>query len=354
MTALRTESFDTLFKALRKGEVPGSLYLHGPEEVLKEEIVAEILDRTVDPSLRDFNYDQRSAASLDPEQAETLCTTLPMMADKRVVVIRDVESWNKRAKAKAAVLRYLGRPALETVLVLVQGGSEDDVDADLAAKTLSVRMDHLPSDRAQRWLVRRAEQLGVALEDSAAEHLVKVTGGGLSDIRSELDKLAGLGGGAPLTLDRVAALLGIRHGETQADWRDLVLEGQVGRAVSILPHLLAQTGVSGVGLVALLGPAVTGIGLARTLLDRGTRGAALVGAIKQALFRTRPPYRFGYDQAAAQWARLAPQWPLARIEAAFIALRRADERLKTTAVSDERAILFDLCMELVLPWQRAA
>lgn len=351
---MRTESFDTLFKALRKGEVPGSLYLHGPEDVLKEEVVAEVLDRAVDPSLRDFNYDQRSAASLDPEQAETLCTTLPMMADRRVVVIRDIESWNKRAKAKAAVIRYLERPAAETILVLVQGSTEEDVDADLAAKTLSVRMDPLPSDRAQRWLLRRAEQLGVVLEESAAEHLVKVTGGSLSEIRSELDKLAGLGGGAPLTLDRVADLLGIRHGETQADWRDLVLQGDIGRAVTILPHLLAQTGVSGVGLVSTLAPAVTGIGLARSLYDRGTRGGALANAVKQALFRIRPPHRFGYDQAASLWARVAPAWPAARVEAAFVALRRADERLKNTAVSDERAILFDLCMELALPWQRAA
>jgi hypothetical protein len=43
-----------------------------------------------------------------------------------------------------------------------------------------------------------------------------------------------------------------------------------------------------------------------------------------------------------------------RIEQALQVLRRADERLKSTAVSDERAILFDLCMELALPWQHAA
>ena len=66
-------TFDAFFKALRKGEVPNALYLHGAEDVLKEEAVAEILSRTLEPSLKDFNFDQRSAADLDPEQAETLC-----------------------------------------------------------------------------------------------------------------------------------------------------------------------------------------------------------------------------------------------------------------------------------------
>ena len=43
----------------------------------------------------------------DPDAVEALCTTLPMMSDRRLVVIRDVESWNKKARAKTAVLRYL-------------------------------------------------------------------------------------------------------------------------------------------------------------------------------------------------------------------------------------------------------
>src|SRR5262245_59738124 len=111
-------AFDSFFKALRKGEVPGVIYLHGTEDVLKEEAIAEILDRAVASTLRDFNVDQVSAADLAPERAETLCNTLPMMAERRVVVIRDVEAWAKRAKGRAAILRFLERPAPETILIL--------------------------------------------------------------------------------------------------------------------------------------------------------------------------------------------------------------------------------------------
>src|SRR5438046_8787451 len=105
--------FDTFFKALRRGEVPPALYFHGEEDVLKEEAVRELLDRVLDPGLRDFNLDQRSAAELDAEGVETVCHTLPMMADRRVVIVRDVAAWSRRAKAKGEMHRDLEKPAPE-------------------------------------------------------------------------------------------------------------------------------------------------------------------------------------------------------------------------------------------------
>jgi DNA polymerase-3 subunit delta len=346
-------SYDSFFRAVRKGEIPSVIYLHGPEDVLKEEAIAEILDRVLDPSLRDFNLDQRSATTLDAEGAETLCQSLPMMAERRVAIIRDVEAWAKRAKAKSTVLKYLERPAPETVLILVQGSGEDAVDPDLAAKAVSVAAHPLSTERAKRWLLMHAGRLQVQLDDQAADHLVKVADGSLSVLRAELEKVAGLADGGPLTLERVASLLGIRHGETQYDWRDAVLEDRTAVAIGMLSTILGQAGQSGVALVSLLGTGVIGIGLARAHFDRGVRGPSLVQAVKSSLFRARPA-RLSYDAAAGHWSRLAPSWPKARIDRALRALVAADERLKTTTLADERAILFDLVMELSVRWQAAA
>ena len=346
-------TFDALYKSIRKGEIPGAIYLYGAEDVLKDELIAEVVARALDPGTRDFNLDVRSATSLDPDQVEALCGTLPMMAERRVVVVRDVEAWNKRAKAKAAILHWLGRPAPETILILVQGGAEPERDPDLAAATSHAAAEPLTIERAKKWLLVQAARLGIVLEDDAASHLVRVTDGGLGLLQSELAKLSGLAGAEPLTLERVASLLGVRHGETQYDWRDAVLEGKAGPAAALLQHLLGQTGVTGVSLVTLIGTSLIGLGLARAHWDRGLRGGPLVQAIKSSLFRSRPQ-RVSFEAAANQWSRLVPSWPPARIERAIKRALEADLRLKNTAVSDERAILFDLVMEISLPWQAAA
>jgi len=345
-------SFDHLFRGVLKGEIPPAIYLHGPEEVLKDELVREVLDRLLDPSLRDFNLDLRSAASLTPEDAETLLNTLPMMADRRVAVIRDVEAWNKRARAKQTVLRYLERPAPETVLILVQGG-DGPLDKDLAGLTASAAAERLPPERARKWLELEAGRQGVELTGDAAQHLVRATDADLGVLKIELAKLSGLAEGRPLSVEMVGDLLGIRRGETPYDWRDLVLTGRTGQAIQVLPHVLAQPGVTGVSLVMLLGTSLLGIGLARAHQDRGASGGRLEGAVKRSLFRARPA-RVSYDAAAREWSRLAPAWPRARIDTAVRATLRADERLKSTALTSEQGILVDLILQLANPARAAA
>ena len=349
--------FDTFSKQLKSGEIAPAIYLYGEEDVLKEEAVRAIAERVVDPGTRDFNYDQRSAAQLDPEAVETLCNTLPMMADRRLVVIREIEAWQKRARAKAAVLRYLERPARETVLVLVQGAARkderDEPDSDLLRLALTIPVDRYAPRLAEKWVVKRAGERGIRLAPGAAEHLVKASEGDLALARSELDKLAGLGGDVEITLDQLSASLGVRHGETAPDWCDAVMSDQSGRAAAMLPALLAQPGVTGVSLLVQLGTQIVGLGLTRAYYDRGLRAGALERAVREALLRLRPPGRLDYRGSAERWSRLAEDWPAPRIEATLGAALQADRRLKSTSLADERGVLVDLIMTIA-PWAGAS
>lgn len=350
--------FDAFSRQIKGGDIPPAIYLYGEEDVLKDEAVRAVLDRVVDSGLRDFNYDVRSAAQLDPDAVEALCTTLPMMADRRLVVIRDVEAWNKRARARTAVLHYLEGPAPETVLILVQGAprredDKGDADADLAKVTCAVEVPRCTPKLAEKWVAKRAEERGVRLEPIAVSHLVKAVDADLGAARSELDKLAGLGGAGLVTLDQLTALLGVRHGETQADWCDAVLQDAPGRAASMLAPLLDQAGVTGVGLLTLLGTHLLGLGLARAQYDRGLRGAGLEKALFDAILRARPS-RLDYRAAAARWSRAAEAWPLRRVAAAIDAARAADRRLKGTTLADERGVLLDLVMQLAYRAREAA
>jgi DNA polymerase-3 subunit delta len=347
-------TLDALLRALAKGELARVYYLHGPEDVLKDEAVAAIVDRALDPGLRDFNLDQRSAGQLDPEAIFSLCTTLPMMAQRRVVVLREVEGWKRKPKTRAAFLAYLERPAAESVVILVQSSSEEAEDKELVRGAYAVCCEPLPADRALRWLLRRAASLGVSLEEAAANHLLLAAGGELSMVAAELQKLSALPSDAPLTAEQVGAVLGVRHGETIYDWRDAVLDGAGGPAASMLGPLLDQPGVTAVRLVSLLGTSLVGVGLARSHYDRKLRGASLQDAIFKTLLRTRVFGLPDYKKESARWAGWAAAWPMPRIRAALRAARDADEALKSTTISDERGILTDLVLGLALPRVEAA
>jgi DNA polymerase-3 subunit delta len=347
-------SMDALFRSLKKGEFASAYYLHGLEDVLKDEAVRTIIDSAVDPATRDFNFDQRSALQLDPEEIASLCNTLPMMAARRLVLFRDVEAWKRKTKPRTEFLRYLERPCPETLVILVQGSTEADEDKELARQAYTVRFDALSTERASRWLLHQAGRHGLELEPEAAEHLVRSVGADLGALSSELAKLASLPPDLPLTVTRVSELVGVRQGETLWDWRAAVLDDQPGRAVTLLSAILAQPGVSGVKLVTHLGAALIGLGIARNFYDKGGRGRSLEDLVFKSLLKNRPTNLLGYKTEAIHWSGRAAHWPQERVRSALKAVLEADQALKSTTISDERGVLVDLVLRLCVKSAEAA
>src|SRR6188768_576809 len=70
-------------KLLKGGPIAPCYYFYGPVDLLKDEALALLLERSLEPSLRDLNYDQRSANQLAADDIEALCNTMPMLAERR-------------------------------------------------------------------------------------------------------------------------------------------------------------------------------------------------------------------------------------------------------------------------------
>src|SRR2546421_630057 len=163
-------TFDALLRSLTRGGQGGRggggagkgegapdavYYLHGDEDVLKDEAIRALVDRALDAGARDFNLDQRSAGDLDPEAFHSLVNTLPLLAAARVVVLRGVEDVRKTSKVRQALVRYLQAPNPTTLLILVQGAGAPP-DAELARLATSVAIEPLPGPRVRKWVAHRA------------------------------------------------------------------------------------------------------------------------------------------------------------------------------------------------------
>jgi DNA polymerase-3 subunit delta len=345
---------DALSKSLKKGELAAAYYLHGPEDVLKDEAVRAILERALDPAMRDFNFDQRSASQLSPDEVYSLCNTLPMLAERRVVLIREVEAWKRKTRTRTEFLDYLKKPSPQTVVILIQGSAEESEDKELAQLTYTVRLEPLSASQATKWVLRHAASLDLNLDSSAAEHLVVALGTDLGSLSAELAKLASLPDNVPITLEQVGTVVGIRRGETLLDWRTAVIQDQSALAVSLVPCILAQPGMSGVKMVTALGTSLLGLAVTRKFHDRGLRGRGLEDAVFKALLRSRPSGLFGYKEEASRWAQVVGRWPASRSSGALRAALEADQALKNTSISDERGVLTDLVLRLGVQAMEAA
>ncbi|MGI8549154.1 MAG: DNA polymerase III subunit delta, partial [Gemmatimonadaceae bacterium] len=115
----------TLRDAVKSRHFDGAYYVYGEDEFQKNDAVQQLVEAAIDPATRDFNLDTRRGADLDAESIDSLVGTPPMMADRRVAVIREVNALKK--DARSAIDRYFARPSHDVLLLLIAGpGAKPD------------------------------------------------------------------------------------------------------------------------------------------------------------------------------------------------------------------------------------
>lgn len=338
--------FESVHRSVKRGEIAPIYYLTGDADVLKDELVALIVDAALEPATRDFNLDVGVAGDLDPAALHALVETLPVLAERRVVVIKALEQWRKNARTWDALRRYLARPSPTTVLILVHGAGESP-DAGLARASTHVDVPVPGPEALRRWVAARARRVGLEIGTDAIDHLVRAVGPDLTHLGAELEKLAAaVGSGRPVTAADVAQLVGVNPGETVDDWVDAVAARDVLRALQLTNVVLPQAGVTAVRMLTALGTELVGIRLARALRGTGLEGTRLQRALLDHLRRARPAGLRNWEAEARSWAAAAERWAADELDAAIRATYEADRALKSTTVSDDRATLRSLVLSL--------
>ncbi len=341
---MAAQSFEAAYRSVKRGELKPVYYLTGDEEPLKQDLITAILDQALTQDVRDFNLDVRQAGDLDGESLHALVETPPMLAERRVVVVRGLEQWRRNAKVWDTLFAYLDRPSPTTVLVLVHGAGEKP-DARVVRTAVHVTAGPLTGEKVRSWLIKRARTRNLAIDDDAADHLIAVAGGDLAILSLELDKLgAAAAADQPIRVDDVVAMVGVRRGETLHDWIDAVLARDLARAADLLEPVLAQGGVNGVRMIMTLGTALLGVRLARAFMDDGTPRSRVTQMLAGSIKRVRPANLRDWGSEPKRWAEAAAGWTAADLDRALAAALDADRQLKSTTASDERGILLSMLL----------
>jgi DNA polymerase-3 subunit delta len=321
-------------------------YLHGDDEFRKSDAIAKITVAAVDPATRDFNFDTFRGSEVDAGRLGASLTLFPVMSQRRVVIVRDVNLLKKGARAE--LLRYLKKPAAETVLVLTAPAGEKP-DADIAASSTSVAFPPLAPDRLPAWISAHAKEKGVELSDGCAELIAEAVGGDLVQAVGELDKLASYANGRTVSAGDVEAILGVRRGETLGDLLDAVASRDARLAVSLVGPILAQPKTTGVQVVMFLATQTVAMAWARAARSGGMPAQRLEQEFFNLMrsgggFPGRP-----WGEAAKCWARNLPKWNASDLARAVRLIGAADLALKDTRVSSDEAVVTSLVLSLCVP-----
>lgn len=323
---------EALERALQRGEKGGAFYLFGDEEFLKEELVSSLVAAHLDPSTRDFNLDQLRGTEVSAETLGSVLQTPPMMAEWRVVVVREAHGLAASARLREVVESILERPPDGLALVLSAtppSRTKARFYQRMTKLARAVEVAMLPEADLPGWLMQRASAEGVELEPQAARALASAIGSDLGILVSELRKLRDfVGDRGRIAVADVESAVGAVARQNRWEWFDLVGERRLGEARSTLPVLL-DAGESGVGLI---------IGLGAQML----RLALAVQGGESALASELPPHQ---RWLARRLMRQARRWTAEVLDAALEDLLRADRLLKSTSL-DERQIMEELLLRL--------
>ena len=205
-------------RARLERDPPAALYVVvGDDEPEKARVVA-VLTETVDETVRAFNAQRFDANDADPAEVVAAARTLPLLGERRLVVVTRAERWLKRRGGAAdeaedvgpgraeALVAYLERPEPLTCLVL----AASDLDRGtrlgkrLAAAAVVVSCWGLKDgrelrgedairralDRAAAWVRSELNASGLTITGEALRRLLAHTGPDLNRLRGDVEKLA--------------------------------------------------------------------------------------------------------------------------------------------------------------------
>ncbi|HTR54086.1 MAG TPA: DNA polymerase III subunit delta [Kofleriaceae bacterium] len=298
--------------------------LYSEHPILVERAVAAIRDAALPAAARAFNYDVVEGKA-SGTRIVALAQTLPMMAQRRMVLVRDLALIT--ADEAEPLIEYFAKPSPSTVLVALASKLDKRLKVFATAhKKGFLHVLEAPRQLAP-WVRDEAKARGVQLEGAAVSRLVDAVGDDLSRLALAVEQLGLYARGRAVTSDDVDELVADTRERSVFELTDAIGAADRTRALTAVAALCDQR-ESAVGVVVMLARHVRQLALVHVLqADGAPRGewAQKLGV---------PP--FVVDKLIAQAKRYAPA-----------ALARATQRL---ALAD-RALKGDITLDArTSPW----
>ncbi len=238
-------NLDELRKELAGGTIRPAYLLVGEEPLLRDDALAAIHEAVLDGAAEDFNLDRMAGDSATAAAVRDAVGALPMMAKRRLVVLREPEGRRGSSKALTDGLAEIV-PELasqdSSVLVVAAGKVDKRQRWVKAFGEPAVLVDCAPpkAGRALTAFVREeAKRQDVSLERGVAELLAERVGPQLLLMRQEIAKASLLAGeGQKVSLAHAEASTGQVAEQPIWDLTDAIGEGRTADAIAMLSRLL--------------------------------------------------------------------------------------------------------------------
>ncbi len=185
-------SIDQIHKDLKTGKIFPIYLLHGEESYLIDEAAALLEETIVEENAKPFDQQILYGTDYNAGNLVEQLMLFPLLAPRRLVIVREAQLIADIKDLDT----YAVRPAPSSVLVLCYKGKSLDKRLKLydsiKKNGFILAAGALKESQVAPWLMQTATELQINLEVEAAEALIELVGGEVSNLYPELKKLQGL------------------------------------------------------------------------------------------------------------------------------------------------------------------
>ncbi len=234
---------EELDRSIAKGEIAPLYFIFGDEEYLVDRAVARILEKSVDPDFKDFNFSQYYGKEVKIEQVLETAMTMPMFSSRRVILVKRAEDLSP--EALEMLLPYLREPVRESCLIFQAAKIDQRRKFFLELKKTDYLVEYkkLKEEQLQWFIKREIEASGKKIEPAAAEMLIYYIGNNLRELVAQIGKLAVyLHERELVTIDDVRSMVSDTKLDNAFELANSLGERNLGKAMRRLQTVLRDTG----------------------------------------------------------------------------------------------------------------
>lgn len=189
-------------RALHGGRaVPSIVLVLGDDAYLRDAALRALDKRVVDEAMRVFNVDRYTAGETSVDTVISAARTVPMMSERRLVVVRAVERWESESGAANldALAEYAKAPIDSACVVLVAEKMHGSRKLVTMAKKEAWLVDcaSLDADAIVPVLLELAEARGKKMSSALARTMVERAGTDLAVLEDSMERMALYAGERP-------------------------------------------------------------------------------------------------------------------------------------------------------------
>jgi len=224
---------------IQQGRLAPVYFFFGEEIRPIDTLIRELVARATDPTTRDFNCDILDSENADIDRVLAILSSFPMMADRRLVVLKSVEKLSSSEMEKLSA--RIESPVPSACLALTAGKIDrrKKFYAHLIEHSQWLECKPLYENQAVAWVKREMQERGLTIREEAAAFLVQTVGTSLNALSQEMDKLQTYAWNAQaIDLATVLAVAGFSRNYNTWEFTDAIARKDAARALSILRYLL--------------------------------------------------------------------------------------------------------------------